>query len=59
MKALPREIYVAIRESGTDNEYLVAEVTPEEAIEDDGPTRVGTYRLISQKILVKRVVAKK
>ena len=52
--SLPKRIYVAERIERTSDPYLVAERTPEEAIEDDGPTVIGTYDLVSTTKLMKK-----
>jgi hypothetical protein len=49
MKKLPQTVYVAWREAiGPGDSYLIAEQSREDAIEDEGPTIVGTYRLVEQ-----------
>ncbi len=44
MRALPKVVYVSIREPG-ESGWMTCETNKVEAIEDDGPTLVGTYRL--------------
>jgi len=52
--SLPKRIYVAERTERTSDPYLVAERTPGEAIEDDGPTVIGTYELVSTEKMAKK-----
>lgn len=52
--SLPKTIYVAERDNGSDPVFMVAEYFPEDAIEDDGPTQVGTYKLVAKRKLAKK-----
>ena len=58
LKRLPLHIYVSIR-GASKEEYLDANVDSANAIEEDGPTIVGTYRLIATNTLLKQVVVTK
>jgi len=53
---LPKTVYVSWRTEGSGDAYLTAELTPEEAIEDDGPTMIGVYRLVETKKFAKRAM---
>jgi hypothetical protein len=53
--ALPKYVQVAEHENADGTKYLLAELRVEDAIEDDGPTVVGTYKLVSKKRMVKKV----
>lgn len=55
MMALPKYVLVAERRENDGAKYLVAETRMAEAIEDDGPTLVGTYKLVSKRRMVKKV----
>jgi hypothetical protein len=55
-KKLPKTIYVAWR--GESDPFLGADTTQKGALEDDGPTIVGTYQLIEQHEVRKVIEAK-
>lgn len=46
-------VFVSFKESGTDNEWMEVNESPIEAIEEDGPTRVATYKLVEVRTLQK------
>lgn len=52
---LPKEIFVAWRTGAGSDPWLTASETEDEAIEDDGPDYVGTYKLVKIRKLAKRV----
>lgn len=56
LKKLPQFVFVAVREPG-EEEFLACETNAQDAIEDDGPTLVGTYKLVEVNRLTKRVVS--
>lgn len=51
----PQSVFVTVR-GDVDDAYLDVAYTPEEAIEDDGPTHVATYKFVGVNILSKKVV---
>jgi hypothetical protein len=54
---LPKIIFVSARvDKDNDPPYLLAERHANQAIEDDGPTAVGIYRLLETRILTKVVM---
>jgi hypothetical protein len=53
MKKLPKDIHVTWRELDNDDPYLAAYTVASECLEDDGPTTIGTYRLVSTKTVEK------
>lgn len=53
----PEHIFVSHSEDG-DSTWLNAQDTAIDAIDDDGPTRVATYKLVEVSELSKRVVSK-
>jgi hypothetical protein len=55
---LPQYVYVSVRDEGRPNEWLNCEPNALDAIEGDGPTQVGTYKLIAVNDLSKQVVSK-
>jgi hypothetical protein len=55
---LPKEVYVAIR-GDDESTWLECARTPEDAIQDDGPTEIGTYRLVEVNELRKCAVVTK
>ena len=57
LKKFPEHVFVAVREPG-ENEYLECSKQASDAIEDDGPTRVATYKLVEVNELSKRSVSK-
>lgn len=56
MKKLPKLVYVSWKET-SDGPWLSTSATPGGEIEDDGPTTVGTYRLVDICALSKRLVS--
>ena len=58
MSKLPKTIYVRWDGVGSE-QYLTASTSKQDAIEDDGPSRVGTYQLVEEHILTKTVQEKK
>lgn len=54
---LAKVLYVAVNSDG-DDQYLQAAETVERCIEDDGPTVIGTYKLI-EKAKYEKVTTKK
>lgn len=56
---LPKVVYVAIREGSDRSTWMECERLPEDAIEDDGPTEIGTYRLVEVNELRKQAVVTK
>lgn len=56
MKKLPEFVFVSWK--GDDEPFLTASVKAASEIEDDGPTVVGTYKLVETAKLSKRVVSK-
>jgi hypothetical protein len=57
LRGLPKLVYVAIREELGEGAWLTCETSPTAAIEDDGPTKVGTYRLVGVDELRKEAVS--
>lgn len=57
-KRLPKQVFVHYSEESNGDVYLEITDHPSEAIEDDGPTLVGTYELKEQHILAKEVKSK-
>ena len=57
-KKFPAAIFVSRTNGGTDEEYLDAHEDAAECVEDDGPTRVATYKLVEVLELSKYVVSK-
>lgn len=55
-KGLPKTVFVTVRELQNDEPYLAAERSAEATMEDDGPTVVGTYKLVEVRTLTKEVV---
>jgi len=55
---LPKLLYIAWAEVDSREPYLVAEKTPEEVIQDNGPTEIGTYKLITKGTFVKKATLK-
>ena len=53
MKVLPKSLFVREGKDG-DETYYLAYTFPQDAIEDDGPTLVGTYELVEEQRFVKR-----
>lgn len=43
---LPKTLYVRIEEPGRDLPFPLAFATLDEAVDGDGPTLVGTYKLV-------------
>jgi hypothetical protein len=41
-----------------ENEWLTCSLIPDSAIEDDGPTLVGEYKLVSVQMMQKKAVGK-
>jgi len=58
MKKLPEFVFVTWHDEG-DDEWLSASAKSNDAIEDDGPTIVGTYQLVETNKLTKRVISEK
>lgn len=56
-RKFPEHIFVAHGEDG-DSTWLNANEEAINAIDDDGPTRIATYRLVEVNELSKRVVSK-
>ena len=57
MKKLPEYLFVAWQDA-SDESWLSANAVASDAIEGDGPTVVGTYKLVEKNKLSKRVVSK-
>lgn len=57
LRKLPEFVFVSIREPGED-EFLDCRLKGIDAVEDDGPTLVGTYKLVETNELAKRVTSK-
>ncbi len=55
LKRLPNTIYVSIQGEGSGR-YLQANTDAINALEDDGPTKVGTYRLVHTEELKKQII---
>ena len=56
MKKLPKVINVAWRELDNDDPYLAAYIDATECLDEDGPTDVGTYKLMNTRRLAKKVM---
>lgn len=54
---MPKEIYFRAEECGKEL-ILIADTKPGDVIEDDGPSLVGTYRLVGTKTLEKIIKEK-
>lgn len=55
MKKLPKTVFVSERTYEGDDPVLLVFRTEPEAIEEDGPSLVGTYQLVETRRLVKVV----
>ena len=55
MPKLRKLLFVSVQGDG-DDQYLNAQELAITAIEDDGPTVVGTYKLVGKRKLVKKEV---
>lgn len=53
MPKLRKLLFVSVQGDG-DDQYLNAQELAIHAIEDDGPTVVGTYKLVGKRKLVKK-----
>ena len=53
MPKLRKLLFVSVQGDG-DDQYLNAQELAINAIEDDGPTVVGTYKLVGKRKLVKK-----
>lgn len=58
MKKLPEYVFVSWRDSN-DGPWLSVDKDAAKEIEDDGPSVVGTYRLVETNKLTKRIVSQK
>ena len=54
MKKLPKTLYVAYEEEGTDNEYLNCSESYTTLAEIDDKRKVGVYQLVEVKTLVNK-----
>ena len=54
MKKLAKMLFISVQGEGED-QYLQATDKEVDAIEDDGPTVVGIYKLVEKRTLVKGV----
>lgn len=52
---LAKFMFLAVHGTDTDDPFVVAHELEEDALEDDGPTLVGTYKLIGTKTFEKKV----
>lgn len=59
MKKLPNVIFVRTYKESNGDEWLSVSYTPLDCIEDDGPTVVGTYKLVGTRKLRKIIVEDK
>ena len=50
---LPKTLYVRIEDDG-ENTYPIADVAPDNLIEDDGPTVIGVYTLVTKDSYAKK-----
>lgn len=55
MRKFPEEVYITDRGNKGDS-CLVVSRTLEEAVEDDGPMDVATYKLVKKDTFTKKVV---
>ena len=55
MAKLSKLIFVSLQGTGKEK-YLIAGECPVNVIEDDGPTIVGTYKLIGKRKLIKGMI---
>ena len=53
--ALPKYVLIAERTERDGTKYLLADTSMNDVIEDDGPTTVGTYKLVSKRRMAKKV----
>ncbi len=57
-KKFPQRIFVSWKDDSDGTAWLSADAQAAREIEDDGPSRVATYKLVEINELSKRVVSK-
>ena len=53
--ALPKIMFVREETDNEGSKFLISFSNPQEAVENDGPTMVGTYKLVGKRRLIKQI----
>lgn len=61
LKKLPPVVYVAARDNAGDDDdpWLECQMTPQDVVDDDGPTIVGTYKLVEVNSVTKSAASRR
>jgi hypothetical protein len=55
IKNFPKSIWIRLERDG-DNDYIISGLTPDDVIEESGPTKVAEYKLVTVKTATSKTI---